>query len=277
MKKKSKYAKKSKGPDKLVLLLGAAAAALLLLVIVMMLLLPKKNKPAETAATTTAAAVETTAAPGETTVPETTAEATVPQETTREILPYFVEKVEQNPDMVGWIRIPDTKLDYPLMYTPDEPEKYLHLNFNGIFSVGGLPFIEDECSIDPVSDNLLIYGHNMENGSHFRTLMRYDQKPFWEQHPKIYMSTLYEEKEYEIIACLYDRVYLKSENCFKFYQFIDAESEEEFDEAIAYFKDKALYDTGVSAEYGDKLITLVTCSYHVDNGRFLVVAKEVKD
>ena len=88
---------------------------------------------------------------------------------------------------------------------------------------------------------------------------------------------MYEEKTYEIIAAFYDRVYYKYEDCFKFYQFIDAEDEAHFQEAIDYFKKTALYDTGVTAEYGDKLITLVTCAYHVDNGRFVVVAKDVTD
>ena len=164
-------------------------------------------------------------------------------------------------------------MDYPLMYTPGDNEKYLHKNFEGNFSVGGLPFLDEKCSLNPQSDNLLIYGHNMQNGTMFRALMGYDQVNYLWEHPSIHFSTLYEETEYEVMAAFYDRVYLTTENCFKFYQFIDAEDEEDFMEAVEFFKSHSLYDTGVTAEYGDKLITLVTCAYHTENGRFVVVAR----
>ena len=117
----------------------------------------------------------------------------------------------------------------------------------------------------------------MNNGSQFATIMDYENKAFWEEHPVIYLSTLYETRTYEVLACFRDRVYYKYEDVFKFYQFIDAEDEAAFDEAYNYFKNKSCYDTGVTAEYGDDLITLVTCAYHTDNGRFVVVAKRVHD
>ena len=197
------------------------------------------------------------------------------EETKPTILPELAEKAAQNPDLAGWIRIDGTKINYPLMYTPEDPEKYLHKDFGGHFSVGGLPFLDEECTLEPSSDNLLIYGHNMQNGTMFHNLMLYEQKSFWQEHPTIQVSTLYQEKSYEVLAALYDRVYFKSEVHFKFYQFINAADANEFDEAISYFREHALYDTGISAQYGDKLVTLVTCAYHVDNGRFLVVAKEI--
>lgn len=197
------------------------------------------------------------------------------EETLPPILPELAENAAQNPDLVGWIKIDGTKINYPLMYTPEDPEKYLHKDFNGHFSVGGLPFLDEKCTLEPASDNLLIYGHNMQNGTMFQNLLLYEQKGFWQEHPIIRVSTLYQEKSYEILAALYDRVYFKSEVHFKFYQFINAADEHEFDEAISYFREHALYDTGVTAQYGDKLVTLVTCAYHVDNGRFLVVAREI--
>ena len=281
MKNQPKYSRgrRRKRINKPIIRLSWLAALLLIGVIIMVVNLHKANPKATTSASTPVAterdSMTTVTVPADA-QPEPT-ETTVPPETEPQILPYFVDMVEQNPDMVGWIKIDGTKLDYPLMYTPEEPDKYLHLDFDGNFSVGGLPYIDEACSLDPVSDNLLIYGHNMVNGTMFRTLMRYDQKNFWQEHPVIHLSTLYDEKTYEILAACYDRVYFKYEDCFKFYQFIDAENEEAFNEAISYFKENSLYDTGVTAEYGDKLITLVTCAYHVDNGRFIVVAKEVPD
>lgn len=231
---------------------------------------PKPSEQMETAASATEAPEEVTEAIEEQTV---STEPEVVTEPEPQILPYFQELVAENSDMVGWIKIDGTKLDYPLMYTPGDNEKYLHKDFEGNFSVGGLPFLDEKCSLEPQSDNLIIYGHNMQNGSMFRSLMGYDQVNYFWSHPTIHMSTLYEETEYEIMAAFYDRVYLTTENCFKFYQFIDAEDEEDFMEAVEYFKSHSLYDTGVTAEYGDKLITLVTCAYHTENGRFVVVAR----
>lgn len=204
---------------------------------------------------------------------EPTADAD-PLPTESVMLPELAALYEDNPDVCGWIKIEGTALDYPLMYTPEEPEKYLRMDFDGVYSVGGLPFLDSDCSLDPESDNLIIYGHNMRDGSQFRSIMMYKDKTYWEAHPTILLSTLYEEREYEVLAAFYDRVYYKYEDCFKFYQFIDAEDEEDFNEAVAYYKEHSEYDTGVTAQYGDRLITLVTCSYHHEYGRFVVVARE---
>lgn len=191
-----------------------------------------------------------------------------------EILPHLAEMYAQNPDLTGWIKIEDTVVDYPVMHTPEDGEKYIYADFQGKFSAAGLPFIEDDCCMDPESDNLIIYGHNMKNGSMFASLMKYQKESYWEEHPTILFSTLHEEREYEIISAFYDKVYYQHETCFKFYQFIDARDEAHFNEAMDYYYKHALYDTGVTAEYGDRLITLVTCAYHIENGRFVVVARE---
>lgn len=201
-------------------------------------------------------------------------EPDLPQETEPVILEKYRKLHEENPDMVGWLRIDGTRIDYPVMYTPQDPGKYLHTDFSGHYFFGGVPFIDESCTLD--SDNLLIFGHNMLDGSMFRSLRKYENRSYWEQHPRITFDTLYAEQEYEVLAAFYDRVYLQTEDTFKFYRFIDAEDAADFDNAIARFREKALYDTGVTAEYGDKLITLVTCAYHVENGRFVVVARRVE-
>ena len=226
----------------------------------------------ETTQASTAALTEPTVpAQTQATVPSTTA-ATVPPTEPREILPRFQEQYGKNPDLAGWLTVPGTRIDYPVMYSPDEPERYLHANFEVGYSFAGLPFIDAACNVE--SGNRIIYAHNMLDGSMFRTLLKYQQKDFWQRNPVISFSTLYEEQEYEVVAAFYDKVYKKTDTNFKFYQFYDTSDQSSFDEAMAYYREHALYDTGVTAQCGDEFITLVTCSYQTENGRFVVVARK---
>lgn len=225
-----------------------------------------KRMAAETARETTPIS---TSAPAETTVPT---QATVPPTEPREVLPRLQEQYEKNPDLAGWLTIPGTRIDYPVMYSPDEPERYLHANFEVSYSFAGLPFIDAAC--DPESGNRIIYAHNMLDGSMFRTLLKYQQKDFWQRNPVISFNTLYEEQEYEVVAAFYDKVYKKTDTNFKFYQFYDTSDQSRFDEAMAYYREHALYDTGVTAQCGDLFLTLVTCAYQTENGRFVVVARK---
>lgn len=208
---------------------------------------------------------------------ESETETETVKETVSERLAYLDELYKQNPDVAGWLEIEGTELNYPVMFTPEDEEKYLRHDFDGNYSIGGVPFIDADCSLEPESDNIIIYGHNMNNGTMFRTLMSYAQESFWEEHPEILFATLEEERTYEVVAAFYDRVYFQYEDVFKFYQFIDADDEEHFNYAMENYKSKALYDTGVEAAYGDHLLTLVTCSYHTDYGRFVVVARAVSE
>ena len=224
----------------------------------------------ETTQASTSAPAETTV-PTQATVPPTTAATTPPTEP-REILPRFLELYQKNPDLAGWLTIPGTRIDYPVMYSPDEPERYLHANFDAAYSFAGLPFLDAAC--DTESGNRIIYAHNMLDGSMFRTLLKYQQKDFWQRNPVISFSTLYEEQEYEVVAAFYDKVYKKSDTNFKFYQFYDTSDQSRFDEAMAYYREHALYDTGVTAQCGDLFLTLVTCAYQTENGRFVVVARK---
>ena len=264
-------------PVSRILLVVALVSALIFGVTVFSALrnrLALKRMAAETARETTpistSAPAETTV-PTQATVPPTTA-ATVPPTEPREVLPRLQEQYEKNPDLAGWLTIPGTRIDYPVMYSPDEPERYLHANFEVSYSFAGLPFIDAAC--DPESGNRIIYAHNMLDGSMFRTLLKYQQKDFWQRNPVISFSTLYEEQEYEVVAAFYDKVYKKSDTNFKFYQFYDTSDQSSFDEAMAYYREHALYDTGVTAQCGDLFLTLVTCAYQTENGRFVVVARK---
>ena len=281
MRKTYKHARRS-GPSPVVILLAVLLTVLCVnLAVVVALVRSTPEKPGETLmeAVTTAPPRATEPRETEPVITTETAEETQAPESTetskeREYLPALQEKREENEDTVGWLTIQGTKIDYPVMYTPQDPEKYLHLGFDQKYSFAGLPFIDANCSLDPESDNLIIYAHNMLDGSMFRSLMTYEEKSYWQQHPTVKLDLWDEEREYEVLAAFRDRVYYKTENCFKFYKFIDAESEDSYREAIDYYKTHACYDTGVTAQPGDRLITLVTCAYHTDNGRFVVVARE---
>lgn len=177
---------------------------------------------------------------------------------------------EQNSDFVGWISIDGTNINYPVMQTIDKPNFYLKRGFEKQYSNYGVPYVQENCALG-ISDNVVIYGHHMNNGSMFADLCKYEREDFYQEHPTIRFDTLSSLGEYEIVAVFKTVAY--SEDGFKYYHFVDAESETAFDTFISQCKALALYDTGVDAEYGDKLLTLSTCEYSRTNGRMVVVAK----
>ena len=142
-------------------------------------------------------------------------------------------------------------------------------------SAYGCPYVQENCDVQKPSDNIIVYGHHMNDGSMFTGLMKYRNKSFWEGHKTITFDTLTDRHQYEVIAVFKTVVYTDSSDSFKYYEFTDAENAAEFDAYVAKCKELSLYDTGVSAEYGDKLISLSTCEYSRNNGRLVVVAKRV--
>ncbi len=191
------------------------------------------------------------------------------------MLPEFKELYAQNSDIIGWLKIEGSLISYPVMHTPLNAEFYLSRDFNRQESKSGLPFLDYRCSIDKPTTNWIIYGHNMKNGSMFHALMNYKNEAYYKEHPVIKLDTLYEQGEYEIIAVILSKVYRKDEDVFKFYQFVNAETQTEFDSFIQNVKQLALYDTGLSAQYGDQLLTLTTCEYSTENGRLAVIARRI--
>lgn len=193
------------------------------------------------------------------------------------ILPEYEDLYNENPDLIGWIKVEDTPIDYPVMQTFDDPTFYIHRDWDRNESTYGLPLIDARCTLE--SGNIIIYSHNMKNGTMFGILKKYNEKSFYEEHQIIEFDTIYEKAEYQIIAVLLAQVFYDEEpdeNEFVYYNYIELGSKEEFQEYVDQVKERSLYDTGVTAEYGDNLITLCTCNYHVKDGRFLVVAKKIQ-
>ena len=201
----------------------------------------------------------------------------IPYSEEKMLLPELAELYQQNGDLVGWISIADTNINYPVMQSVNEPNFYLKHGFDKEYSDYGCPYVQEDCDVQEPSDNLVIYGHHMSNGSMFAHLEKFKSKDFWSEHRMITFNTLTDKQEYEIVAVFRTVVYTDSPEAFKFYRFIDAESANEFDDFIAKCKELSFYDTGVTAEYGDKLITLSTCEYSRNNSRLVVVAKRITE
>lgn len=190
------------------------------------------------------------------------------------ILGQYQKLYAQNADMAGWIKIDGTVIDYPVMYTADD--FYLSHGFDKAESKSGVPFIDKRCTVEPFGTNTIIYGHHMQNGTIFAGLGNYKDEDYYKEHQTIRFDTLYEQQEYEIIAVFESRIYRKSDTVFKHYNFLNAGNEAEFDKYIDGIRALSLYDTGISASYGDKLLTLVTCAYHTEQGQLVVVARKTE-
>ena len=179
-----------------------------------------------------------------------------------------------NNDLYGWIRVKGTPIDYPVMYTPDDPEYYLRRTFSKEWADKGTPFVDGSCF--PGCGNLIIYGHNTSGSTMFGRLSDYKDLSFFEKYPTIDFDTIYEDGEYQIIATFFGRILNQDEEGFRYYYQTDLTDPGVFAAYVKNVKEMSLYDTGVDAEYGDELITLSTCSKHEENGRFVVVAKKIK-
>lgn len=181
----------------------------------------------------------------------------------------------ENPDIVGWLEIKGTNVSYPVLQGSDN-EFYMTHNYKKEKSKNGSIFLSKDYDWNLPSANLLIYGHNMQNGTMFEELLKYADYNFYVQHPIINFTTVDEDAEYEIISVFKSRVYYKSEqNVFRYYYFINAETEDEYNEFVSNAKNSSLYNIDANATYGDQLITLSTCSYHVKDGRFAVVGRKI--
>lgn len=188
------------------------------------------------------------------------------------MLKRFEALYEENNDLAGWISISGTGIDYPVVQSDDE-EYYLHHDFYGEEDRHGCLFVKAIADVNTPGTNFVIYGHNMKDGAMFGNLDLYRKESFYREHPVIFFDTLYEDRTYEVMAVFNSQVYGSEDDVFKYYQFYQADTQEEFDYFYDNIKKLSLYDTGVTAEFGDTFLTLSTCAYHVDDGRLAVVAK----
>lgn len=175
-----------------------------------------------------------------------------------------------NNDLVGWLKIDNTSIDYPVMQTKNRPNYYLRRNFYKEYSIMGTPYIAEQCDLNK-SDNLIVYGHHINGNKMFGELEKYKKEEFYKNHSIIKFYTKDEIQEYKIIS-VFKTV---AHTGFEYYKYYNFKNESEFNTFIEKCKKLAFYNIEDTASYGDKLITLSTCEYSQDNGRLVVVAKKI--
>lgn len=213
----------------------------------------------------------------------------------KEILAEYEDLYKQNNDLYGWIKIEGTNMNYPVMYTPKNPNFYINRDFDKNIATKGSIYISGVCKVD--DENLIIYGHNSKDLSMFGCLSYYKQESYYQSHKYIQLDTIYEKGTYEIIAV--SKAFIRKEDLMEsedgnqkndipfyelndddylFYMHMKLNNEEEFEEYVNNMKGNSYYQINATAEYGNKLITLCTCTNvkNYQNERLLVVAKKIE-
>lgn len=204
---------------------------------------------------------------------------------------------EMNNELVGYLSFPydDLRLSYPVMQSPHDSDYYLDYNFYKEESIAGCPYVPVGCDVFKPSDKVIIYGHNLRTGGMFNKLTKFQDKSYWESHQTFYFDTLYERHTYQIFAVFKTAAKQRTKDGntwgYPYHKVSDFSSKEDFDKFIADVKGaafkggdyqgKSFFDTGITPEYGDKLLCLSTCEYTMKdpdgtiNGRFVILAVRV--
>lgn len=193
------------------------------------------------------------------------------------VLEEYASLKEQNPDTVGWLKIEGTVIDYPVVQ-PSEDEEYdyyLRHAFDKSEDKNGTLFVDARNNIINRDDNLIIYGHNMKSGMMFGGLQSYLDENFRAQHPTIQFDTIYEKATYQIIGVCLAKVEYQDETVFRYYNFLNADNEAEFEDYKERMRQMEVTGASINASYGDKLLTLSTCNYYIEDGRMFIVAKKI--
>lgn len=169
-----------------------------------------------------------------------------------------------NSECFGWISIAGTNINYPVMHTPSNPQKYLNKNFYGEYSYSGTPFLDARCSSD--NTNLIIYGHHMNNGTMFADLCNYTEYSYFTEHPTVVLET----KDGAFAYSVFFVMKVKSDD--DWYKFLTTDLYETYEKWVSYAKSKSLYNTEITPVYGHQILTLSTCYGYNQDDRILVLA-----
>lgn len=172
--------------------------------------------------------------------------------------------MSMNSECFGWISIADTNINYPVMHTQSNPQKYLNRNFYGEYSYSGTPFLDARCSAD--STNLIIYGHHMNNGTMFADLCSYTDYSYFTEHPTVVLETKDGAFSYSVFSVMRVKSYDD------WYKFLTTDLDKTYEKWVSYAKTKSLYNTEITPVYGHQILTLSTCYGCNQDDRILVLA-----
>lgn len=191
------------------------------------------------------------------------------------ILPEYQQLYQENSDFSGWITIPGTGIDYPVVQAvPESSDFYLTHNFNGEEDINGSIFLDSRNDFEEQDDNLIVYGHNMKSGMMFGELKNYLDEAFLAEHKTITFNTIYEKAQYEVVAVCLSKVSQEGEEGFRYYDFVNAGNEENFNRYLENIKGMNVMGEDINVSYGDRLLTLSTCNNYTEDGRLFLVAKK---
>lgn len=191
------------------------------------------------------------------------------------VLSKYKKLYKQNKDLAGWLKIKGTNIDYPVMQTgTDQSDFYLHYDFDKKESTHGSLFLDARNNTIDRDTNLIIYGHNMKDGTMFGGLQNYMDKEYWEQHRELTFDTIYEKARYTIEAVCLSKVNYQDEDTFRYYNFLNAKSKAEFRAFLSNIQQLSVFEHTIDLSYGDELLTLSTCNYYIQDGRLFLIAKK---
>lgn len=182
----------------------------------------------------------------------------------------IVDKLrKRNQDVIGYLEIPDTTISYPVMQSKDNPDFYLNHDIDKNYSFYGTPYLSAYCDLEK-SDNLIIYGHNINGGKMFGALIQLRDENFYKKHKDILFTTK-DKKKYKIFS-----VISVNKNDFQYWKFVMAQDEPDYDKFINKAKKYSIYNIDITPKYGEKILTLSTCdNSRGDDYRFVVFAVEL--
>lgn len=194
-----------------------------------------------------------------------------------DILAEYAGVYQENQHFAGWLKIEGTQVDYPVMLTKGDTDFYLTRNFNGEEDINGTLFMDARTNLTNRSTNIIVYGHNMKSGQMFGGLKKYLQEDYFQSHKQVSFDTIYEKGTYEVFAVCLAQVRYRDEAAFRYYNFIQADTEEKFNEFLQNIKQLSVYADQNMPVYGDELLTLSTCNNFAEDGRLFLVAKKCRD
>ena len=182
----------------------------------------------------------------------------------------------ENPDTVGYIKIDGTVIDTPVVQA-DNNKYYLTHDFYGKYTSYGEIYATYIANLNPLDRNILIYGHNMKDGSRFAALKGYKSMDFYKEHPIIEFNTLYEKHKWKVAAVIITNGDIKGDNGYFFDFTFNNCSDTCFEEYLVEVDKRKLYETGVDILPTDKLITLCTCTFEFNDARLIVIARMLRE